>query len=231
MNFEVFGNSHAGLLSGGPPHGNKVLKQGKKPGGRGFTDINPDYPFRTWFLGPVLAYNFYEHHLSKVYSLINDHSTLFDKNSFILMFVGEIDCRVHLPKNVSKDRTYQNVVEECVNRYHRSIIDLKINFKNVGVIGSLPSMCDESIKKLMPLDEQTYNVSGTSALRNKISKHWDDFHRSLCAAQQIPYISIYENLVDENGKTKENLFSDFIHLSYDKTIDFWIKSFKEAGLL
>ena len=39
-----------------------TLKQGKKPGGRGFTDINPDYPFRTWFLGPVLAYNFYEHH-------------------------------------------------------------------------------------------------------------------------------------------------------------------------
>ena len=162
---------------------------------------------------------------------MNDHSSFFNDESFILMFVGEIDCRVHLPKYVSKDRTYQNVVEECVSRYHRSIIDLKNNVKNVGVIGALPSLCDESIKKLMPIDEQRYNVSGTSEIRNKISKHWDDFHKSLCDKDCIPYISIYNSLVDEQGKTKENLFSDFIHLSYDKTIDIWINEFKRLNLI
>ena len=59
---EIFGNSHAAVITGAPPSGNAVPRQREIPRGRGFTEKNPNYPFRTWFLGPVLAYNFYENH-------------------------------------------------------------------------------------------------------------------------------------------------------------------------
>lgn len=230
MNFEIFGNSHAAILSGAPPSGNIVPKQ-RHGTTKCFTKINPKYPFRSWFLGPILAYNFYENHLNKVYNCIKDYQSCFSKDYFLFLIVGEIDCRVHLPKYISSNRTYENVVEECVVRYHRSIIDLKKNGKNVGVLGALPSMSDESIKKLMPLKEQSYNVSGTSEIRNKISNYWDKFHKEICKNDDIPFISIYDDLVNQDGTTKEEFFTDFIHISYDKTIDFWIKEFKKSGLL
>ena len=229
--FEIFGNSHAALLTGAPPSGNKVSKQRQRPAGRGFTDVNPDYPFRTWFLGPILAYNFYEHHLHKIYEFMNDYPHYFNNNSYITLCVGEIDCRVHLPKYISNERSLENVVEECIDRYHRAIQDLVNNKKKVVIIGSLPSMSDDSIRRLMPLAEQKYNVAGTSEMRNKITRYWDQYHEFICRSNDIPFVSIYDSLVDECGKTKEDFFVDFIHLSYDKTIQLWIKEFEKKGLM
>lgn len=232
MKFEIIGNSHAALLTGAPPSGNKVSKEKEKPRGRGYTNKHPNLPFRTWFLGPVLAYNFYEHHLTKVYEFISEQPVIFkDKDTMILMCVGEIDCRVHLPKYVSKDRTPTQVVIECVLRYHRAITHLINDGYNVGVLGAIPSLSDESIKKMMPLKEQSYNLSGDTLLRNTIVKEWELVHSQLCKQNGIPYITIYENLIDKNGNTREELYADFIHLSHDKTIDYWLAAFKRENLL
>lgn len=232
MSIEIFGNSHAATLPGAPPCGNHVSKQQHRPYGRGYTDQHLQYPFRAWFLGPVLAYNFYEHHLSKIYSFVEEFPQIFkEKDVTILMMVGEIDCRVHLPKYITQERTVANVVEECVSRYHRSILDLKNKGFNVAVAGAQPSLSDESILKRMSEKERQYNIAGTAAVRNQICKHWDLFHQSLCDENDIPFVSIFNNLIDENGKTKEDMFSDFIHLSHDKTIKYWLECFKKLNMI
>ena len=232
MNFEVIGNSHAATLPGAPPCGHKVSKQRHRPFGRGYTDINPDLPFRAWFLGPVLAYNFHEHHLQKVYSFIEEFPSIFEKkDTTLVMIVGEIDCRVHLPKHVTIERPTSGVVEECVSRYHRSILDLREKGFNVAVAGAQPSLTDESLEKRMPAKEREYNVAGNTETRNQICKHWDFFHGQLCEKDQIPFVSIYNDLIQENGNAKEALFSDYIHISHEKTIEFWLKAFKNQNLL
>jgi hypothetical protein len=232
MKFEIIGNSHAATLPGAPPCGHKVSKQRHRPYGRGFTDVNPFLPFRAWFLGPVLAYNFYEHHLQKVYSFINEFPEIFkEKDTTLVLIVGEIDCRVHLPKYVTDKRPVSDVVEECITRYHRSIIDLRDKGFNVAVAGAQPSLTDESIIRRMPRQEREYNISGTTDLRNQICKHWDSFHGYLCKNNEIPFISIYNDLIQENGNAKEELFSDYIHISHEKTINFWVESFKKQNLL
>jgi len=232
MRIEVFGNSHAATFPGAPPCGNHVSKQRHRPYGRGYTDMHPVHPFRAWFLGPALAYNFYEHHLAKVYSFIKEFPHVFtEKNVMLLMVFGEIDCRVHLPKYVSEQRTVENVVEECVTRYHKSILELKHRGFNIAVAGSQPSLSDESILKRMPEEDRRYNVSGTTEIRNQICKHWDSFHNHLCDKHDIPFVSIYNQLIDSQGFTREDLFSDYIHLSHDKTIQLWLNAFKKLNIL
>lgn len=230
MNFEIIGNSHAALLTGSPPSGNKVPKE--KPLGRGCTNKHPNLPFRSWFLGGVLAYNFYEHHLTKVYDFISQYPTIFkDKNTMILLCVGEIDCRVHLPKYVSKDRTPTQVVTECVTRYHRAVTHLINDGYNVGVLGAIPSLSDETIKKMMPVKEQSYNLAGDTKLRNIIVKEWETIHSQMCKQDGIHYITIYDKLIDTNGNTREDLYADFIHVSHDKTINYWLDALKQENIL
>jgi hypothetical protein len=232
MKFEIIGNSHAATLPGAPPCGHKVSKQRHRPYGRGYTDVNPDLPFRAWFLGPVLAYNFYEHHLQKVYSFIEEFPAIFnEKDTTLVMIVGEIDCRVHLPKHVTSEKSISSVVEDCVSRYHRSVLDLREKGFNIAVAGAQPSLTDESLEKRMPAREREYNVAGDTETRNQICKHWDMFHGHLCEQDKIPFVSIYQDLVQENGNAKEELFSDYIHISHEKTIEFWLKSFKNQNLL
>ena len=228
---EIFGNSHAAVITGAPPSGKKVPKQKELPFGRGFTDVNPDYSFRTWFLGPILAYNFRQNHLQKVYKHIKENPKVFQRDNVVIMLaVGEIDCRVHLPKYVGK-RSVENVVEECVLRYHEAILELAHAGHKVAVMGAIPSLCDESLRKKMSPKEQVYNMSGDTFTRNKVAKSWEEIHSSLCNKDQIPYVSIYRHLVDDKGMTNESMFCDFIHLSHEKTINHWLSSFEDNGII
>jgi len=231
MKFEIFGNSHAAILTGAPPSGNIVPKTKEKPRGPGFTQPHPRLPFRTWFLGPVLAYNFYEHHLHKIYSHIKENPDKFDEQTMILLQVGEIDCRAHLPRFVTKERSARDVVEECVIRYHRSVLDLKSKGLNVGVLGTIPVQSDETIRAGMLPQDRDKDLAGDTNLRRDICRHWEDIHSSICREQSIPYISIYPHLVDSNGYAIERFYSDFIHLSHDKTIGLWIEEFKKLNLM
>lgn len=229
-NIEIFGNSHAGVITGAPPSGTAVKKQKEKPRGRGYTEKNPLYPFRTWFLGPVLAYNFYEHHLHKIYDHINENSNFFKGDVVLLLAAGEIDCRVHLPKYVSNERSVEDVVNECVTRYHRSLLHLKTKGYKVAAMGAIPSLCDETLQLKMTEHELKNDVSGNTYTRNKIVSVWDEIHSNYCKRDGIPYVSIHKNLTDEKGMTREELYCDIIHLSHEKTIDFWVSALQEAGI-
>jgi hypothetical protein len=231
MKFEIFGNSHAAILTGAPPSGNIVPKSKEKPRGPGFTHPHPSLPFRTWFLGPVLAYNFYENHLHKIYSHIKENPDKFDEQTMILLQVGEIDCRAHLPKFISEKRSARDVVEECVTRYHRAIEDLIENGFKVGVLGTIPVQSDKKIKSMMPIHEQSRDLAGDTDIRRDLCRHWEDIHSRICRDQSIPYISIYNHLTDSDGYAVEDLYCDFVHISHDKTVSLWIEEFKKLGLM
>jgi|688.fasta_scaffold206668_2 hypothetical protein len=231
MKFEIFGNSHAAILTGAPPSGNIVPKSKEKPRGPGFTQPHPSLPFRTWFLGPVLAYNFYENHLHKIYSHIKENPDKFDEQTMILLQVGEIDCRAHLPKYVNLNTSVEHVVRQCIDRYHRSISELVEKGYKVGVLGVIPSQSDEKIKSILSGSELASNLSGNTNLRRDICLEWERYHSSICKNQSIPYISIYEKLTDKDRLAIEDFYVDSIHLSHDKTINLWIQSFKDANLM
>lgn len=222
---EIFGNSHAGLITGAPPSGNKVPKS------RNITCVNPTLPIRTWYLGPILAYQFYDKHLSAVMENMRNHPEYFDKSKCTLMFaVGEIDCRVHLPKKVTKGNTVKDVVEDCLKRYHAGLLEVKKLGYDVAVMGAIPCLSDESLKK-HPADIVAQNVFGDTSIRNQICYEWELTHSDMCKKDGIHHISIYENLLDSNGNANDHFYVDFIHLSHDKTIDMWTSKLQEKGLL
>ena len=107
----VFGNSHSALFAGAPPCGNVVPKEKEKPRGRGYTDKHPTLPFRTWFLGPILAYNFFENHFQKVKDHIKEKKEWFPASTKIVLVVGEVDCRLHIPKQakIQKNKTQKEL--------------------------------------------------------------------------------------------------------------------------
>ena len=71
--------------------------------------------FKPYHIGPVIAYNFYEHHMGSVNEIINNNNI--QKDEYISLIVGEVDCRVHLPLQADKqNKTDFEIVEECVNR-------------------------------------------------------------------------------------------------------------------
>ena len=195
----TFGNSHSHLFTNSAP-------------GTSGVGENSNNLFTSISLGPVIAYNFFEHHYESLINWINTLSV--DKeNDYIMLIVGEVDCRVHLPTQIiSQNRDVDDVVNECVNRFFRVYKDLKEKGYNIIGWGGHPSTTSG------PDTNASSPVVGECEFRNKISLSWDKRLRYLCEEEGIPYISIIEDLINNNNLTKMEYFMDYCHLKHENVL-------------
>ncbi len=182
-----------------------------------FTKTNPQERYKlntydifaSYSLGPVIAYNFYEHHLSKIYSLLDKEIKLTNED-YIMLIVGEVDCRWHLPKIIKEEkRTIKNVVEECIDRFFKCYIKLvSDNIKVICWAGHPTTNRDHS-------DDKSEPIYGNVIFRNEISLYWNDYLKYKCENNDISFLSIMKYLIDDNGYTRKNFYMDYCHLYYD----------------
>ena len=118
----TFGNSHSHVFTNSLP---STFGVGEK---------NNDF-FTSVSLGPTIAYNFYDHHYGNLLKFANELE-INKTNDYIMLIVGEVDCRVHLPKQIElQDKPMVEVIRECADRFFRTYLDLKekgFKVKRVG---------------------------------------------------------------------------------------------------
>jgi len=202
----VFGNSHA----------NTFTKT--SPGTIG--EWNQSGKFLSFSLGPIIAYNFTDHHYPKILSILNQIDV--KDSDYIFFAVGEVDHRWHLPKRASMSQLPVEVVtNECVDRFFGSFIDLKNRGYKIIGWGSHPSTVGEHN------DDPGQPVFGDCLTRNLIGKTWNNRLSSLCSSSDIPFVSIFDDLVDEYGITKMEYYMDYCHLDPNKISGMLEKSFEK----
>lgn len=175
----------------------------------------PDYSsnrisfFRSYRLGAVLAYS-----LHKLETTSRGREKLFEllgtipKHSRILLSFGEIDCRVHLVKQAEKQRLpLESVVKACVEKYVDVACEIRDMEYEVIVWGVIPSTTSGNI------GQSEYIEYGTDEQRNTATKMFNAHLCALALKKNIHYLSIFDQLVDREGKTKFYYYIDKIHLS------------------
>lgn len=208
----VFGNSHSHFFTG------------EEPGKSGFGNSRNEH-FTSYSLGPVIAYNFMQNHYPTMKNVLSNIN--FEKSKdYVLLAVGEVDCRWHLPyQSTQQKRDYTEVVEECINRLFEVYVDLVSNGYNVIGWGGHPSTTQGHD------DNPDCPVFGDCHFRNSISRLWNKLLTEKCLSEGIPVVSIIEDLISEDGLTKMEYFRDYCHLDYDKTIELAFEKFNKLRLL
>lgn len=178
--------------------------------------------FKTHYLGPTIAYNFYEHHYNQVLEYLNT-SNIDKKNDFIMLIVGEVDCRWHLPKQAEiQNKNINELVEECINRFFRCYLDIINKGYQVIVWAGHPSTAEGHN------DNLGCPVYGSCEYRNKISLYWNDYLKKLSNNNNIPFLSIINYLIDDNNLTKMKYFLDYCHLKSSCVIPFVYKELNKV---
>lgn len=159
--------------------------------------------FKLYHLGPTIAYNFFEHHYPNVVSLLHNINPVTD---YVTLVVGEVDCRLHLPKQADLQNISDfEIVNDCVNRLFRCYKHLQeLNVKCL-VYSTHPTT-----SYICP-DNKDYIYSDMKR-RNDICLLWNSCCERLCEQYNIPYISFYDKLVNENNETNMEYFLDYCHL-------------------
>lgn len=187
-----------------------------------FENISNEY-FTGHWIGPTIAYNFFEHHLPKALQI---SSTINKKEDYVTLIVGEVDCRLHLPKQADiQKRSDEDIVNECIQRFIRCYDAYIYEGYKVIVTGTHPTTPTGHN------DDPENPVWGNVERRNKISVLWNEGLKLESSIRKIPFVSIYNYLVDERNMTKTEYFIDYCHLNSSKVFPFIIKEMKEIGVI
>ena len=205
------GNSHCHFFSGSHPGDTLGSKKNKY--------------FISYSLGPIIAYNFYENHLSKIYHIIHSRKIKVTSADYILLVVGEVDCRWHLPKQSSaKEIPIERAVDECVHRFFRAVLDLNKHHKVITWGGHPSTNAAHSENPESP-------IFGDVLSRNKTSLLWDSLLGEKSVKHGIPHVSILKELLNADGTTKMEYYQDYCHLKTEPLINMVIQKFKMQNLI
>ncbi len=205
----LFGNSHVNFFT-------KKSPGYKKPSSFEYFHSIP--------LGPIIAYNFFDHHYPKVLNFLSSNQLTND--DYIMLIVGEVDCRWHIPfQSLKQNIDIESLTTNCVNRFYKSYFDLKSKGYNVISWGGHPSTNQNHN------NNPTSPIFGDYILRNNISKLWNNCIEHLSNENNIPHISIVNDLINDDGSTKMEYFTDYCHLDSNVLLDYVVDKFKEKKLI
>lgn len=191
------GNSHANMFTNSPP-GQKFVTA--------YTS-----EFSSTSIGPVIAYNFVENHQNTCIQILSNIKI--NPDDKVMIVVGEVDCRIHIPKRVHiNNESIEQVVNECATRFFKSII----NIRDMGY--NMITWCGHPSTTQGHNDNPDSPIWGDCLFRNKISLEWKKTIQSLSKSNSIQCISIIDELINENGLTNMEYFIDYCHLDTNKVM-------------
>lgn len=183
----------------------------------GYDKIQPNWPeksnnrlphFAAYRLGAVLAYNLCEYKTKmkgreKLFLLLKQ----IPKKDTILLCFGEIDCRVHLLKQAKiQNKDIYATTKECVGRYFQVIQEIKNKGYNIAIWNAPPSSPNQT-------ENPEYPQYGSCKERNDVTMIFNSLLGELLEKEKIPFISIFNKLINKKGITRSEYLMDGVHLS------------------
>ena len=206
----VFGNSHAHFFTD------------SSPGQFGEGEKKHEY-FRSFSLGPIIAYNFITSHFPTMIQWVN--GLPINPEDPVLLAIGEVDCRWHIPKQAElQKRDVNDVVHECIDRFFQAHTHLQEAGYRVVGWGGHPSTNDGHC------DNPSGPIYGDVQNRNKISLEWSDYLEKRCKEKGIEFVSIIRDLINVDNSTKMEYYKDYCHLDPVKYLPVVVEKFKKEGL-
>lgn len=160
----------------------------------------------------MLMHSFNKHF--KDQSPINvDGITNFDRKHYIIFCFGEIDCRNHVHKYVSKERTYKDVIDELVIDYINIIVAQQKLHKNItyGAYNIVPPFkySEDDFQNNPDLP-----AKGSNTERQSYVIYMNSKLKELCEINNLLFFDIYKESCDEDGFLQKRKSDGNVHIKH-----------------
>ena len=208
------GDSHSSVFS----QEEKIISQWPKKDFKIFSNFKPIR------IGPATAYN-----LEKKVKLLNKilNKTFYFNGDYVLFCFGEVDIRAHLIKQSKlQNLDLEYLIKECVDRYVAAIKKVRpIRPIKKAIFAPIASWSNDK-----PYDGPSF---GTNLERNNVTKTFNNYLNQMCKKNDIIFISIFEDMLNDDGTTNSKYLDDFgtgIHLS-QQSMPLILKKLKRNNLI
>ena len=162
---------------------------------------------KTNHIGPLLCYSFANENLNRIN--ISESKYNVKNNDFVCFCLGEIDCRCHIHKHISSEKSYQNIIDEIIKKYFDAVYINQKLFKNINIcVYSVPP----PIQKFNTREAPGHPFLGTDEERKSYVLYFNDQLKLFCQKYNYIFIDVYEYYIDKNGFLDKNLSDGNVHI-------------------
>jgi hypothetical protein len=147
------------------------------------------------------------------------------KDKKLIFSFGEVDVRIHIKyKYLQTGLPIETLISDTATRYTDYVSYLRnegfdIHIFNVIPTGDFSGTAFENWKNNL-----SYPFITSYTERRLFTLQLNNQYKKKCEAKKIPFIDIYDQLVDASGKRKKELVYDFSHLNA-RTADILLKHY------
>jgi hypothetical protein len=147
------------------------------------------------------------------------------QNKDLILCFGEVDVRLHIKyKHEQLGIAVEQLIDDTAEKYISYVSRLRdqgyrLHVFNVVPTGDFIGHDAEKWKKGLQ-----YPFTASYEERKYYTELLNAAYAVNCAELQVPFIDIYQHLVDKNGKRKKELVFDFAHLD-NSCADFVMESY------
>lgn len=162
------------------------------------------------WLGPVLCYSFGMETLQRC-----DISQYVKSGDTVIFCFGEIDCRCHVYKHITQEKSYQNIIDGIIDKYFDAI---KLNIKkcnryNINIKICVYNVVPPSRKNTVPNNSQ-YPFLGTDEERKSYVLYFNKKLKEKCSESGFVFFDVYDKYADKDGFLNMDLSDKSVHI-YD----------------
>jgi len=158
-------------------------------------------------LGPLLCYNF-----PKRFD-INKYQSSIKEGDTVIFCLGEIDCRCHIHKHITCDKSYEVIIDEIVENYFEAI---KRNTEGlrVCVYNVVPA-----VRKTDTWNNESFPFLGTDEQRKSYVLYFNKKLKEKCLIYKYIFVDIYNKYVDKDGFLDRKLSDGTVHIGDGKFLE------------
>jgi hypothetical protein len=142
------------------------------------------------------------------------------RNKHIIFVFGEVDVRIHIKYKAMQTRIAPEIlICNTADRYTDYVAKLRGRGYSIHVFNVIPTGNFSSTPEALRWRQNlSYPFLASRQERTRYTEEMNSRLAEFCAGKNIPFIDIYDYLIDKNGKRKKELIYDFSHLN-SKTAD------------
>ena len=184
-----------------------------------FGNINLPEIIHHWIFG-ILCYSFGIGKLNRVN--IKNYHDIRDDDVVIFCF-GEIDCRCHIKKFITKENDYTKIIDNLINNYVDAV---KVNINQYSNLTTCLYNVIPPTREYCLQSQDIYPIIGTDEERKSYHLYFNKKLKEACAINNFIFFDIYDKYTDEYGFLKEEYKDNSVHINDGIFICEFMKNFR-----
>lgn len=131
---------------------------------------------------------------------------------YVIFSFGEIDCRCHVIKYITSDKTYKDVINDIAQRFEAAIQSKSSTYRAKNITTCI-NMIPPPAKSSESQNNPSYPFLGTDAQRKDYVLYLNKLLAAICDKNGWLFIDTYEESTDSDGFLSKEIKDNSVHIS------------------